>query len=107
MKLFCLKNMIRGWFVGNFEPSAFKSENVEVAIKYYAAGDHEVRHFHKIAIEITVIVSGRIKMNDHEYCEGDIVLLEPGELSDFKCLEDNTKTVVVKIPSTVDDKYLC
>ncbi len=100
-----LDSMIRGWFVGNFEPSVLKTNDVEVAIKHYKSGDYEQRHYHKIATEITAIVSGRVKMNGVVYESGDIITLSPGEESDFLALEDSVN-VVVKIPGANDDKYL-
>lgn len=104
MKLFKLKDMIRGWFVGNFEPSAFKTNAVEVGVKEYKKGDYEELHHHKIATELTLIISGRVKMSGQIYQKGDIVMIYPGEASDFEALEDST-TVVVKVPGANDDKY--
>lgn len=105
MKEFRLESMIKGWFVGDFEPVAFKTKACEVAVKHYKKGDSEQRHFHKIATELTLIVSGRVLMNDKEFKSGDIVLIEPGESTDFVVLED-TITAVVKLPSSKDDKFL-
>jgi quercetin dioxygenase-like cupin family protein len=93
-----------GWLVGDFLPTCLKTKECEVACKYYKSGDNEKAHVHKIAIEITVIVSGLVKMNTVEYKCGDIIILEPGDAADFQALEDTT-TVVVKIPSVRDDKY--
>jgi quercetin dioxygenase-like cupin family protein len=96
--------MTRGWFVGNFEPTIYNTDEVEVAVKNYKMGDVESRHYHKISTEITVIVSGKVKMNNKEYRMGDIIYLEPGEVTDFMALED-TVTTVVKIPGALNDKY--
>ena len=98
--------MTKGWFIGNFNPSLFKTNDVEVAVKSYNKGDKEAAHFHKIATEYTVIISGRVKMNNVEYTAGDIIVMEPGEVTDFECLEDNTTNVVVKLPGANNDKYL-
>lgn len=106
MRIDNLENMIKGWFVGNFDPSVLKTSDVEVAVKKYQKGDSESRHYHKIATEITVIVSGRVKMNDIEYGPGAIITLEPNEATDFIALEDNTVNVVVKYPGANNDKYL-
>jgi len=99
-----LKDMVKGWFVGNFEPTLINTTDVEVAVKEYRCGAYEERHYHKIATEITVIVSGRVRMNGVEYCKGNIVVIEPMESSDFKALED-TVTTVVKYPGASHDKY--
>lgn len=105
MKTAKLTDMIKGWFVGNFEPTLLKTNAVEVAVKEYRKGDYEGRHYHKIATEITVIVNGRVKMNGIEYGKGDIIVMEPGEVTDFECLEDGTQNVVVKFPGANNDKY--
>lgn len=107
MKTARLEDMIKGWFVGNFEPTLIRTNDVEVAVKEYNKGDYEAKHYHKIAAEITVIVAGRVRMNGVEYKKGDIIVMEPNDATDFECLEDDTLNVVVKFPGANDDKYLC
>jgi len=107
MKVAKLEDMVKGWFVGNFDPTLLRTNDVEVAVKSYQKGDYEAKHYHKIATEITVIVSGRVKMNGIEYKKGDIIVMEPNEATDFECIEDGTQNVVVKIPGANNDKYLC
>lgn len=106
MKTAKLEDMVKGWFVGNFEPTLLKTNDVEVAVKSYNKGDYEERHYHKVATEITVVTAGRVKMNGVEYKKGDIVVIEPMESTDFECLEDDTQNVVVKYPGVNNDKYL-
>ena len=105
MKTAKLADMIKGWFVGDFVPTIYKTNDVEVAVKTYKAGDYEQRHYHKIATEITVIVSGIVEMNGNRYGEGDIIVTEPGESTDFLAVTDAVNTVV-KIPGETNDKYL-
>jgi polynucleotide 5'-kinase involved in rRNA processing len=105
MKVFNLGEMIKGWFVGSFSPSAFSTNAVEVAVKKYKAGTYESEHFHKIATEITVITDGEVKMNGIAYCSGAIIVIEPNQATDFLAITDVT-TTVVKIPGAIDDKYL-
>ena len=105
MKVAKLEDMVKGWFVGNFDPTLIKTNDVEVAVKEYKKGDCEEKHYHKIATEITVIISGRVKMNDIEYSKGDIIVIEPNEATDFEALED-TVNAVVKFPGASNDKYL-
>lgn len=99
-----LSKMINGWFVGNFSPSVFKTESLEAALKKYSAGQYENKHFHKIATEITLIVSGHIKMNGVDYFEGDIIIIEPYDTTDFISVTDSI-TMVLKIPGVLNDKY--
>jgi len=105
MKHYRLENMTKGWFVGAFEPTALATLDCEVAIKKYSKGDKEAVHYHRVATEITVILSGHVRMAGGEWSTGDIVCLSPGEHSDFEALSD-TVTVVVKHPGATNDKYL-
>lgn len=105
MEVFKLDDMVRGWFVGGFEPTLYKTGAVEVAVQTFKAGDKEASHCHKIATEITVIVSGKAIMKGVEYCAGDIIRIAPGVYTDFHALED-TVTTVVKLPGALNDKYL-
>ncbi|MBT0727910.1 hypothetical protein HGT73_11095 [Rosenbergiella australiborealis] len=100
-----LELMHKGWFIGNFIPSLYPTCDVEVAVKYYQQGDHEPRHTHKIATEITVIIEGEARMDKNHLKKGDIITLLPGEETDFHAIT-NVTTVVVKLPSVKHDKYM-
>jgi hypothetical protein len=99
-----LEEMFKGWFIGNFEPSLFKTNDVEIGVKKYKKGEFENSHFHKIATEFTVVISGIVEMNDVQYFENDIVKIIPGISTNFKALTD-VVTVVVKLPGANNDKY--
>lgn len=105
MKTARLENMFKGWFVGNFDPTLIQTNEVEVAVKEYLRGDMEDRHYHKVSTEITVIASGRVRMNGVEYVKGDIIIIPPNQATDFEVLED-TITTVVKYPGANNDKYM-
>lgn len=105
MKVDKLKDFFKGWVVGNFEPSLFKTDDFEVAVKKYKRGDYEEKHYHKIATEITIIAEGSVRMNGELYSTGDVITIEPGEATDFKVLHDTT-TTVIKFPCVEGDKYL-
>jgi hypothetical protein len=105
MKKSNLNEMVRGWFVGGFEPTLFSTTDVEIAVQKFKKGDKELSHCHKIATEITVIVSGKALMNNIMYTEDDIIKIEPGEYTNFEAIED-TITTVVKLPGALNDKYL-
>ena len=106
MRTFRLADMTKGWFVGDFAPAALRTGAAEVAVKTYPAGTVEPRHLHREATEVTLILSGRARMNDRVYHAGAIVVIEPGEATDFEALTEVT-TVVVKTPSVARDKYPC
>ena len=98
-------DMVKGWFVGAFNPTVFTTDACEVAVKSYKAGEKESSHYHKVATEITLILSGRVRMVGREWGEGDIIVLEPGDVTDFEALTD-VVNVVVKTPGALNDKYL-
>lgn len=106
MKRYHLNDMEKGWLIGNFPKAVYKTKTFEVAVKIEKSGEHVPYHVHKIAHEITCIVTGCVRMNGIKCTKGDIIVLEPGEISDYKVLED-TIAVVVKVPSLPDDKYMC
>lgn len=105
MQVAKLESMVKGWFIGNFHPTLYTTEAVEVAVKEYPAGFSEEWHYHKIATEFTVIVYGEVEMNGQRYSKGDIIVISPGEGTDFRTLAP-TITAVVKIPGAANDKYL-
>lgn len=105
MKTAKLEDMVKGWFIGNFEPTLYKTNDIEVAVKEYKQGDHESWHYHKVATELTVIISGKVEMNDVGYGPGDIIVIEPNDGTDFRAITDAVN-VVVKIPGANNDKYL-
>jgi len=104
MKHARLEDMVKGWFVGAFSPTALHTDACEVAVKHYKAGDQEGLHHHKVGTEVTVIVSGRVRMVGKEWGPGDVIVLAPGEATSFEALTDATN-VVVKTPSAAGDKY--
>lgn len=105
MEKYRLDDMIKGWFIGNFNPSLYLTNNVEIGIKEYKAGDFEGSHYHKIATEFTVVINGTVEMSGKEYINGDIIKINPGIATDFKAITDVT-TVVVKIPGANNDKFI-
>ncbi|MDP4025843.1 cupin domain-containing protein [Methylobacterium sp. NEAU 140] len=104
MKHHRLDEMTKGWFVGDFAPAALRSPDVEVGVKHYTAGDREGEHLHRVATELTLIVSGSVVMCGRSWGPGDIVTVEPGEATAFEAITDCV-TVVVKLPSVMGDKY--
>lgn len=105
MKKFELNKMKKGWFVGNFEPVVYRTSACEVSVKHYKKGEAESPHFHKQAEEVTVVISGKIRLNQLEFKKGEIALVEKNEIIKFMAIEDST-TVVFKSGSYYNDKYI-
>lgn len=100
-----LEKMVKGWFVGAFNPTAHSSECCEVAVKRYVSGEIETAHYHRVATEITLVISGEVRMMGKTWLDNDIITLNPGEITGFEAITDAV-TVVVKTPSIAGDKYL-
>lgn len=105
MNKYNLSQFTRGWMVGDFSPSIIRTKDFEFMVRNYKAGEDEARHVHKVADEITVVVSGKFRMNGEELTAGDIIHLSPGDSADFACVEDGA-TAVIKTPSVMGDKYI-
>lgn len=104
MKHAHLSDMVKGWFVGSFMPTAHTTDACEVAVKSYRVGDCEAPHYHKVATEVTLVLSGHVRMCNKEWMAGDIVVLSPGDVTGFEALSDAV-CVVVKTPGALDDKF--
>lgn len=104
MKIDKLESFTGGWFIGNFEPSLMKTDDFEIAVKHYKAGDREESHVHRVATEVTLVLNGTALFNGNPVTNGEIVTLNPGEWNSFEAVTDLT-TVVVKTPSVKGDKY--
>jgi hypothetical protein len=104
MKISKIDDMIGGWFVGNFEPSAFKTENFEVSYKKHYKGEKWDIHYHHTVTEINLLIRGKLKMQGKILEVGDIFLLEPYEIADPIFLED-CDIICVKTPS-MNDKII-
>lgn len=99
-----LNNYHRGWIIGNFDPSLIKTEQFEVAIVKHTKGEKIPSHFHKIATEYNVLISGKMILNNIEINADDIFIINTNEIVNPIFLEDCI-ILCVKIPSVPGDKY--
>jgi hypothetical protein len=91
--------------VGDFDPALIHSKDIEVAIKQFEKGDVEPSHKQIIATEITIIVSGEIRLGEGRYGANEIVIIPPGIYADFEALTE-CSLVCIKYPSLPSDKVL-
>ena len=104
MKIFNIKDMYNGWFIGDFNPSIYKNGDFEIAHHKHPAGYKTPPHTHKIAQELTYILQGKLKIRDTILTKGEMFLYEPLEIADAEIIED-VELIVVKWPSVPSDKY--
>jgi len=101
MKIERIENMVGGWFIGNFEPTVFKTSNFEVSYKKHSKGEFWDSHYHKVVTEINLLISGEMILQNKKLIAGDIFTLEPYEIADPEFLSD-CELIVVKVPSSSD-----
>jgi quercetin dioxygenase-like cupin family protein len=99
-----IKEFWRGWFIGNFEPSILKTDQFEVALINHVKDEKWSAHYHAIATEYNLLVSGKMQICGETIEPGDIFVLEPNEIADPEFLED-CQVLCVKVPSINGDKY--
>ena len=93
----------RGWFIGDFDSAAYRTKDFEVTYQKLPRSQTP-SHIHKLAHEITLVISGRQICNGEMFEAGDICILEPGDISQIEYLED-TELVTIKTPSIPSDKH--
>jgi quercetin dioxygenase-like cupin family protein len=92
----------RGWFIGDFSEAAFQSKEVEICYCTEEPGP-SVKHYHTRCTEIVLIISGKLICQEIEFSDGDIIILEPGEINDFNYLA-KTEMIGIKLPAGGNDK---
>jgi len=105
MEIFKFKDMKGGWFIGNFEPTAYKTEDFEVSYKIHKKDEKWDYHYHEKVTEINLLIQGRMIIQGQELNSGDIFILRPFELAGPIFLED-CSIVCVKTPGIVNDKVV-
>lgn len=94
-----------GWFVGDFDPSIFRSKEIEVGFKHFEPGDVEPEHFQRKSIELTFVVRGECRIGDQSLIAGDIAEIPPLVSASFEAVS-SVDLIVVKIPSAPQDKVV-
>lgn len=97
-----IKDMVGGWFVGDFEPTAYRTKDFEVSYKLHPKGQEWDIHYHTDVTEINYVIKGKMFLQNTELKTGDIFILNPFEIADPEFIED-TEIICVKTPS-VNDK---
>ncbi len=110
MKIFDIKKMQGGWFIGDFVPSVLQTRDFEVAVKYHKQDEEWPKHAQSKATEYNVLIDGFIALETdsktYSLKPGDGFIIEPKEAGKPYFLTDCT-VVCVKVPSIPGDKYTC
>lgn len=100
-----LSEFTRGWFIGDFSPSVLQSKDFEVGILKHPKGQKWAYHYHAVATEYNVLLSGKMIIQGITIEPNTVFVLSPNEISDSEFVEDCT-ILCVKTPSIPGDKFL-
>lgn len=100
-----IKDFTGGWFVGSFQPTALVCEAAEFGVKAFRSGTTEPAHYQRVATEVSVVISGECRIGLIDLQEGDILVVFPGEVTDFEAKTDCI-LAVCKVPSVPNDKVV-
>ena len=100
-----LNDMYRGWFVGNFEPSVYKTKEFEVGYLLHKKGERWDIHYHEHMKEINLLVKGKMILNNKAIKENDIFVIDKNVIAAPIFLED-CYILCIKVPSVVGDKVI-
>jgi mannose-6-phosphate isomerase-like protein (cupin superfamily) len=105
MKVSRIEDYNGGWYIGNFNPAAYKTSGFEVSYKVHKQGEIWDWHYHEHLDEINFIVRGKMNIQGKTLVSGDIFILEPMEIADPEFLED-CEIVCIKSPNITNDKIV-
>lgn len=103
MKLYDPTSFKGGWFIGDFEPSIWRTSAYEVGYKHHIAGEPWPAHYHEHMDEVTFLLEGTMRMQDQVLTGPVLFLIERNDVADPAFVTD-CKVFIVKAPSVPGDK---
>lgn len=100
-----IEDFHKGWFIGNFEPSLLKQENIEIGYLQIKEGEVGDGHYHKEHTEINLIINGSAKYNGEILGKGDFFIYKPYERNYDLVYTEDTDLIVIKAPHVKGDKF--
>lgn len=105
MKVIDTENLVGGWFVGNFEPTTYKTEFCEVSYRCHRAEETPSAHYHRYCDEINYLVSGKMEINGQLVESPCVFIIDANEIIHPIFLTDAV-IIVVKISTRPDNKMI-
>lgn len=100
-----LDDYTRGWVIGDFIPSIERTPKYEVGYLHHKKNEAWKFHYHKIAIEINILVKGKMIINNITYMQHDIFIINNNIIA-CPIFLDDCELICIKLPSIPNDKYL-
>lgn len=105
MKVDRIDNMFRGWFIGDFEPSIYRTKEFEVSYMRHQKGERWAPHYHRECVEINYLIRGSMTIQGRLLSAGDLFMFDKGEVAD-PIFHEDVELIVVKTPSIPNDKHI-
>lgn len=99
-----LNQYVRGWFIGNFEPSLIKTAQLEIGLLTHNKNEKWDFHYHTEADEVNFLLEGRMLLNEQVIEKGMQFIIYKNQIACPVFLED-CKVLCIKTPSVPTDKY--
>ncbi len=100
-----LEDYLRGWIIGNFNPSIYKTSQYEIGLLTHAKDEKWEFHYHKNMTEINILISGHFLLNNIPISAGTVFIINKNVIACPKFLE-TCKILCIKIPSMPGDKTI-
>jgi hypothetical protein len=98
-----IDSFVRGWFIGDFEPSILRTKTWEVALLRHNKGEKWDFHYHAQADEVNVLLNGRMMLNGYEIRSRNVFTIPKKQIACPFFLED-CLILCIKTPSVIGDK---
>jgi dTDP-glucose pyrophosphorylase len=100
-----LSNYVRGWLIGDFEPSIKKTTEFEIGFEYYKKDQKCAFHYHSETKEINILISGVMIINNIPIYKDTIFILEKNMIC-CPLFIQNCIILSIKLPSLPKDKFI-
>lgn len=97
-----MKEMKRGYFIGNFEPSAYRTDEVEICCKGASKYTLDAGYYRKKDVQFIFLNRGMAEINGIKYKKYDLIKFEPGEVINIFALT-NIEMTIIRFPGTKGD----
>jgi len=104
MQVFDASMFKGGWFVGDFDETAYRTRDFEVSYKTHHAGEYWAPHYHELADEINYLISGKMEISGTMLVAPCVFVIYKGEIS-RPVFHTDVSLIVVKTPSIPSDKH--
>lgn len=96
---------VRGWLIGDFEPSIEKNKDIELGYLFHEKDSIWDYHYHKESKEINILINGSMIINNIKYNKNELFIIDKNIISCPQFIE-NCDVLCIKIPSKSKDKYI-